>query len=112
MWSVTILGLIKMLLKTVSFDHLALYLISEEHNLKKKTKTPNSSDHEKRCLVPSLEQTTLGPSQGRKGLPGSASAALRKHSMSLKAELRQIRLRLSSKSSPHTILLTATWRTV
>lgn len=36
MWSVIILGLIKMLLKTVSFDHLAMYLISEEHNLGKK----------------------------------------------------------------------------
>lgn len=36
MWSVIILGLIKMLLKTVSFDHLAVYLISEEHNLGKK----------------------------------------------------------------------------
>lgn len=38
MWSVIILGLIKMLLKTVSFDQLAVYLISEEHNLKN-TKT-------------------------------------------------------------------------
>ena len=40
MWSVIILGLIKMLLKTVSFDHLAVYFISEEHNLKRK---PNTS---------------------------------------------------------------------
>lgn len=39
MWSVIILGLIKMLLKTVSFDHLAVYLISEEHNLGKKHTT-------------------------------------------------------------------------
>lgn len=37
MWSVIILGLIKMLLKTVSFDHLAVYLISEEHHLKQNT---------------------------------------------------------------------------
>lgn len=42
MWSVIILGLIKMLLKTVSFDHLAVYLISEEHNLGKKHTTNNN----------------------------------------------------------------------
>ena len=40
MWSVIILGLIKMLLKTVSFDQFAEYLMSEEHNLKN-TNTKN-----------------------------------------------------------------------
>lgn len=74
MWSVIILGLIKMLLKTDSFDHLAVYLISEEHNLKKKKKDHLTSRLSE--LMPSLKQTTwrlltllreeLEPSHSRK----------------------------------------------
>lgn len=64
MWSVIILGLIKMLLKTVSFDQFAEYLMSEEHNLKNtNTKTPYNMEL---------------PQSGKRGglLPRSSHAAL------------------------------------
>lgn len=64
MWSVIILGLIKMLLKTVSFDQFAEYLMSEEHNLKNtNTKTPYNMEL---------------PQSGKRGglLPRSSRAAL------------------------------------
>lgn len=54
MWSVIILGLIKMLLKTVSFDHRAVYLLSEEHNLGKKTQT----HHKYKMALSEREQAT------------------------------------------------------
>lgn len=129
MWSVIILGLIKMLLKTVSFDHLAVYFISEEHNLKRK---PNASQIQWRRLSELVldakpEQTTwrlwtllreeLEPSHSRKvGSQGwfwpSANSWKCCHSMSLKAELRQIVLRLNSERSYPIILLKETWNTV
>lgn len=58
MWSVIILGLIKMLLKTASFDHLAVYLISEEHHLKQNTPQIKQLSLLDLVPVPGLELTT------------------------------------------------------
>jgi len=75
MWSVTILGLIRMLLKTSSLDHLAAYLISEEHNLKKKPPmhTTNTNTRAQtvrtstRCQAWSSQPRGSGPCPGRNG---------------------------------------------
>lgn len=129
MWSVIILGLIKMLLNTVSCDHLAVYLISEEHNLKKKHKTKQNTDTPQMqglrlyncCSMPSQEQTTwncltslredVEPSRSRKvGSQRATALSFRKGcpSLSLKAKLLQITLCLNGERSYQIILLKET----
>lgn len=92
MWSVIILGLIKMLLKTVSFDHRAAYLISEEHNLGKKHHKYKGSEPEQHGDSGCGSGRNWNPLRAELQLCPSANSWNCCHEMSLRAELHQIPL--------------------